>query len=145
MTQNPSDVPPPPPSSPPPVAGGPSSGTSTGLDPRLSSLLAYLFWIVGGILFLAVEKQHQLVRFHAAQSVVLAIAEIAVWVVLFVLSLILGAIPVIGWIISFLAHIAFMIFTFVLWIFMMYKGYQLERFKLPLVGTYAEQLAAKQF
>ena len=38
-----------------------------GLDPRLAGVLAYLFWIIGGILFLATEKQNSVVRFHAAQ------------------------------------------------------------------------------
>ncbi|MFN2433102.1 MAG: DUF4870 domain-containing protein [Gemmatimonadota bacterium] len=139
MTQDPRDVPPPPApyGAQPPVAAG---ATSTGLDPKLSGLLAYLFGIVSGILFLVAEKQHQLVRFHAAQSVVLTI----VLVVVSVLLQILGMIPVLGWIFAFLAGIIFMIGALVLWVFMMIKGYQLEKFKLPWIGDYAEKLAAKQ-
>lgn len=134
MTQTPGDVPPPAPASSTPA------GTTTGLDPKLSGVLAYLFWIVGGILFLAVEKQSQIVRFHAAQSVVLAIAEIAVWIVLMVLS----SIPVLGILFGILSLFIWLLFLFVA-LFCMYKAWNLERYKLPILGNYAEQLAAKQF
>lgn len=130
MTQSPYNVPPP--SGPPPAS---ASGTSTGLDPRLSGVLAYLFWIVGGILFLVVEKQHPIVRFHAAQSVVLAIAEIALYVVIMILGSIL-------WFLWFLLAI-FWLLPLVLRLFLMYKAYLLEGWKLPVLGDYAEKLAAK--
>ena len=133
MTQTPSDVPPP-----VPVQPVPAATTSTGLDPRLSGVLAYLFWIVGGILFLAVEKQSQIVRFHAAQSVVLAIAEIVVWIVFMILS----HIPILGILFGILS-IFFWLFTFLLALFCMYKAYMLERWKLPILGQYAEKLAAR--
>ena len=141
MTEEPRDVPPPPSPAyppPPPPAGGPGR-TSTGLDPKLSGVLAYLFWIVGGILFLVTEKENQLVRFHAAQSVVFSAVGIVVWIVLTVLT----NIPVLGllfWIVS----IVFWLLMLVVWLFLMYKAYQLERYKLPVLGDYAEKLAAKQ-
>ncbi len=148
MTQDPRDVPPGPPPSPgyptepshsvpPPSAA--SAPTSTGLDPKLSGVLAYLFWIVGGILFLATEKQNQVVRFHAAQSVVLAVAEIVVWVAL----MILANIPVLGLLFGILG-IFFWLFALLLALFLMYKAYNLERYRLPLLGDYAEKLATRQ-
>jgi uncharacterized membrane protein len=48
-------------------AAGP---TSSGLDPHLASVLVYLAGWVTGALFLAVERRHAGVRFHAAQAVV---------------------------------------------------------------------------
>jgi uncharacterized membrane protein len=140
MTQTPSDVP----SSAQPSPTGPAGAKSTGLDPKLSGLLCYFLWGVTGILFLVLEHDPR-VRFHAAQSIVVTIVLIVLSVVLTVLSTILGAVPVLGWIVSFLAGIAWMFFVFGLWLFLMYKGYQLEKYKLPFVGGYAEQLAAKQF
>lgn len=47
-----------------------SSPSSTGLDPRLASVLAYSAWWVTGALFLLVERHDETVRFHAAQAVV---------------------------------------------------------------------------
>ena len=108
------------------------------LDPRLSAVLAYLFWIVGGILFLAVEKTNQIVRFHAAQSIVLAVAEIVIWVVLTILAFI----PGLGFLFGML-HLVVWLAFFLLWLFMMYKAYSLERYKLPIIGDYAEKLVSR--
>ena len=47
-----------------------SAPTSTGLDPQLESVLAYVAGWVTGVLFLTVEKRHLGVRVHAAQAVV---------------------------------------------------------------------------
>jgi len=47
------------------------AGTSTGVDPRLASMLCYAAWWVTGLLFLFLEREHRGVRFHAAQSLVL--------------------------------------------------------------------------
>ena len=139
MTQTPGQVPPPVPAQPA------TPGTkSTGLDPKVAGALCYFLWAVTGILFLVLEHDPR-VRFHAAQSIVVSVGLILMSIVLTVLHAILGAIPVLGWIVSFLAGIAWMFFVFGLWLFLMYKGYQLEKYKLPFVGDYAERLAAKQF
>lgn len=45
--------------------------TSTGLDARLASVLCYAGWWVTGLVFLFTERQHHLVRFHAAQSLLI--------------------------------------------------------------------------
>ena len=42
----------------------------TGLDPRVASVLAYSVWWVTGLVFLALERDDDRVRFHAAQSMV---------------------------------------------------------------------------
>lgn len=48
----------------------PAEATTSGLDARLASALAYVAGWVTGALFLAIERRHQGVRFHAAQAVV---------------------------------------------------------------------------
>ncbi len=48
----------------------PAGGSSTGLDPRVASIVAYSAWWVTGLVFLALERSDESVRFHAAQSVV---------------------------------------------------------------------------
>ncbi len=48
----------------------PAGGSSTGLDPRVASVVAYSAWWVTGLVFLALERSDESVRFHAAQSVV---------------------------------------------------------------------------
>ena len=103
-------------------------GSSTGLDPNLAGLLCYLLGLITGIVFLIIEKENRFVRFHAFQS-------LAVFGALFVLSLIAGFIPVIGRLISILLAPVGLI----LWILLMVKAYQGERYKLPVVGDWAEE------
>ena len=121
------------------MSGGPvetqesrNETTSTGLDPNLAGLLCYLLSFVTGIVFLVIEKENRFVRFHAFQSV-------AVFGALFVLSLIAGLIPVIGTLVSYLVAPVGLI----LWVLLMVKAYQGERFKLPVFGDWAEQQSEK--
>jgi uncharacterized membrane protein len=102
--------------------------TSTGMKPNVAGLLCYLAGWITGLIFLLIEKESKFVRFHAIQS-------IAAYVVLFVIYLILWFIPVIGWIINIFLAIG----MFVLWILLMYKAYHGEKFKLPIVGNFAEK------
>jgi uncharacterized membrane protein len=110
----------------------PQEASSTGLDPNLAGLLCYLLSWVTGIVFLIVEKENRFVRFHAYQS-------LAVFGSLSVLSLVAGVIPVIGKLIAFLVGPVWL----VLWILLMVKAYQGERFKIPLAGDWAEEQSGK--
>ena len=58
---------------------------------KVMGILAYLSWLVLIPIFAA--KDSKFARFHANQGIVLAIAEIIVWVVLGILT----KIPLIGW------------------------------------------------
>lgn len=112
-----------------PSTGG-STGT-TGLDPKLSSMLAYLLGIVGGIVFYAISKDGY-VRFHSMQSILLWVAMIVIYFGFMILGFVMPFIMVyFGWIV----WLGF----FVLWILLMIKSYQGEKFKLPLIGDMAEK------
>lgn len=110
---------------------GRDEGTSTGLDPNLAALLSYLLGFVTGILFLVIERRSSYVRFHAYQSTVTFLG-------LVVLQFVCGFVPLIGWIASALLGVA----SLVVWVLMMVKAIQGERYKLPIVGDLAEERAA---
>lgn len=112
----------------PAPTGGSSS--ATGLDPKVSSLLAYLLGIVGGIVFYAISKDGY-VRFHSMQSILLSVAMAVVYVGLMILSFVIPFFLVLGWLVG--------LGFFALWILLMIKAYQGERFKLPLIGQMAEK------
>ncbi len=104
--------------------------TSLGMKPNLAALLSYLAGILTGIIFYLLEKENKFVRFHAMQSII-------TFGFFFVLNIILGFIPVVGWSLMPLVGIV----QLILWIILMVKAYQGEHFKLPIVGDMAEKNA----
>ena len=101
--------------------------TSTGFDANVAAALTYLVGFVSGIIFLLVEKDNKFVRFHAMQSTLVFIGIVAVDILLQIVP-ILGALVVVFIVIPVSA---------ILWLLLMYKAYQGEEFKLPLVGQMA--------
>jgi uncharacterized membrane protein len=98
--------------------------SSTGLEDNLAALLCYVLGWITGLVFLLMEEKSSFVKFHALQS-------LAVFLPLQVMAMV----PFIGWMLApFLTLIGM-----ILWIVLMYKAYHGERFKLPIVGDFAER------
>ncbi len=106
--------------------------TSIGIDENIEGALAYLFGFVTGIILLLIEKKSEFVRFHAMQSTITFIA-------IFVVNLVFGHIPFIGWIISSIVGLIGLI----LWLLGMYMAYRGELYKFPVVGDIAESQLKK--
>jgi uncharacterized membrane protein len=103
--------------------------TSTGLEANLAAALTYLLGFISGIAFLVLEKENRFVRFHALQSVLAFGGITLVW-------LLLNAVPILGFIFGVLVIIPA---SAILWLVLMFKAYQGEEFKLPIVGQIAEE------
>jgi uncharacterized membrane protein len=103
--------------------------TSTGLDANLAAALSYLVGFVTGVIFLVVEKENRFVRFHAMQSTLVFACIVALDILLQIIPL-LGALLVVFLVIPASA---------ILWLFLMFKAYQGEEFKLPVVGPIAAE------
>jgi uncharacterized membrane protein len=101
--------------------------SSTGLDENVAGFFCYLLGFITGIIFLAVEKKSTFVKFHAMQSTITFLS-------LFVISFILGLIPVIG-----LLVYPIWILSLILWLLLMIKALRGERYSLPIVGKMAEE------
>ncbi|MFA5629319.1 MAG: hypothetical protein WC958_03590 [Dehalococcoidales bacterium] len=102
---------------------------SSNIPQNVACMLCYaLFWI-SGIIFLVLEKKDKEVNFHAIQSIVLFGG-------LTVLSLFFNWIPYVGSILNAIIGIS----MFILWIVLMVKTYQGERFKVPVAGDIAEAI-----
>jgi uncharacterized membrane protein len=102
--------------------------TSMGLEANVAALLSYLLGFITGIVFLVIEKDNKFVRFHALQSII-------TFGILFVLGFLLGFMPFIGFMLGYLIWIV----DIILWIILMIKAYQGEKFKLPIIGDIAEK------
>jgi uncharacterized membrane protein len=116
---------------------------SAGMEENLASALCYAFsWITGVVfLVLAPYNQNKTIRFHAFQSIFLAIAIIPVYIVIGILSFILGHVPVLGPIVVMLVYAFLGLGMFCLWLFLMYKAYNKEKLVLPIIGPLAEKQA----
>lgn len=103
--------------------------SSTGLDANLAAALSYLVGFVTGIIFLVVEKDNRFVRFHAMQSTL-------VFAAIVVLDILLQVVPILGALI-----VVFLVIpaSAVLWLLLMFKAYQGEEFKLPVLGRIAAE------
>ncbi len=124
--------------------------SSTGLDPKLGALLSYLLGIIGGIIFLVIEKDNKYVRFHAAQYIVVWIAAVGVGIVFGIGGAILTAIPGIGFIgaiLLFLLGLAYPLILVALAVILMIKAWtdydKGAIFKLPVLGGFAEKIAGQ--
>ncbi len=103
-----------------------------GLQSNIAGALAYFLGPITGILFLLIEKENKFVRFHAMQST-LTFGGI------FVLNIVLGFIPILGWIAGSLLWLV----SLILWIFLMYKAFNNEEYELPVIGDMARKQAEK--
>jgi len=132
-------------------AAGPAGGTATpppppvpavqGLTDNVAAALCYLLGLLTGILFLllAPYSQNRAIRFHALQSIFLNVAWIAVFIALSIISIVLLPIPFLGPILSMIMHLGANLGFFILWLMLMYKAYNNERWVLPVIGPLAEK------
>ena len=133
-------VPPPPQSVPPPP---PVSAAGSGLSSNVAAALSYLVGFITGILFLVMEpyKRDPFVRFHAFQSIFFSIAMFVfqiVWSIAMGLMFSFGMLGLLG-----LIGTLFGLAVFVLWLFLMFKAYNNERFMIPYIGEFALKQAGK--
>ncbi|MFD1031280.1 DUF4870 domain-containing protein [Metaplanococcus flavidus] len=87
--------------------------TSFGLSENVAGSLTYLFGFISGFLMLIMERENHFVRYHALQSIYITVVFVSVY-------LLLGALPIIGWI----STMALISAGMVLWIILMLDAYK---------------------
>jgi uncharacterized membrane protein len=127
----------------PGYAPQPAGAQAAGLTDNMACALCYLLGLLTGVLFLVLApyNQNRLIRFHAFQSIFLHLAMIAVMIGVVLVTGILHLIPFVGVMISFVLYPIIGLGSFVLWLLLMYKAYNGERWVLPVVGPLAEKQA----
>jgi len=129
-----------------PAGGGAAASalgpTSMGMQANVAAGLSYIFGWVTGLIFYLSEKQNSFVRFHAMQSILFSVGLIVLYVAVWVLD-ILFAIANVG-ILAILFGCLFWLVglaAFVVWIILLINAFQGKKFKLPVIGDYAERYA----
>jgi uncharacterized membrane protein len=127
---------------PPPQQPQSAPQAGAGMQDNLAGALSYVLGLVTGIIFLVVAPMNQrpFVRFHAFQSILFSIAWFALWIVLGIVTSFLSILSLVLLPIELLIALA----GFLLWLFLMWKAYNNEMWKLPVLGNIAEQQARKQ-
>lgn len=123
--------------------------SAIGLDGNVAAALGYPIGIIALILIF-IEKDNKFVRFHAIQSLlwglVMTIAVIVIGIVGTIIALAAGAASgTLGWIIGIivmLLYLVWLVATLGGMIYAAIKAYGNERFKLPIVGNFAEKWSA---
>lgn len=131
-------------------AGAPGNGpadttyaaptAATGLSDNVAGALCYVLGLITGVLFLVLApyNQSKFVRFHAFQAIFFHVAWIALWVFDTAIAVMLP------WSLHLLVSLFWMLIALgglVIWVLLLVKAYQGERFKLPVIGDLAEKQA----
>jgi uncharacterized membrane protein len=113
------------------------------MDEKVAGLLCYVLGWVTGLIFYFIDKRPY-VRFHAAQSIVvfggLHILSIVVGM-FFGFSLLAGGLS--GFSIGYAFYGLVNVIVLILWILLMVKAYQGERFRVPIAADLAEKFFGK--
>jgi uncharacterized membrane protein len=100
--------------------------SATGLPKNTAAALSYVLGPVTGVVFYLIEKDPY-VKFHAMQSTVVFLALFILQWVFGITIILLPLVPLIS------------ILGFVLWLLLIYKAWQGEKFEVPVLGKYAKQ------
>lgn len=122
------------------------SGAQSGLAENVAGGLCYVLGWLTGLIFLLIDKR-PFVKFHAAQSIV-------VFGALHVIQLILGFVFGFGWMSGHRGSMVSWAFAglllnllslacLVLWVLLMVKAFQGQKFRVPVAADFAEQLVGK--
>ena len=143
--------PPPAPSSDPnPAESAPllAADEGTTLDPNIAAALCAALPLVGGIVFLVLEKRNAFVRFWAMQSVFFGAFFMGVSILIKIAIFILAFIPILGWLVGLLlllALFAFLAGCCIVWVISIIKAFSNKEWEIPYLGKLArKQLAAGQ-
>jgi uncharacterized membrane protein len=124
-----------------PAASTPATSVSVQPKDRLAAALAYITFIPAVALVLVEPfKRNRFVRFHAFQSIFLAVATILAAIALRTLYALLALIPVVGYLLAWLAMAVAVLGWVILWLVLLVKALQGETFRLPWIGSLAEKV-----
>lgn len=116
---------------------------SVNLRENLAGFVSYVSFVPALIfLFVAPYRRNPFVRFHSVQCLLCWLVGIVAGVLLRVLGLLLLFLPVVGPLLLVLVIAFVVIAALMIWVVLMVKAFQGERFALPVIGAVAAQYSA---
>jgi uncharacterized membrane protein len=119
--------------------GGPMETTMTTPQSRTVAALSYLLFFVTGLIFFFLDPydKDEFIRFHARQSIVFSVAWIAMLIIFAVFIAVLP--PSLGWLLAGIRNLLNLLLA-IYWVFLMYKAYRGEYYRIPELADRAEGL-----
>jgi uncharacterized membrane protein len=121
-----------------------SQGTQSGMSENVAGLLCYVLGWLTGIIFFLIDKR-PFVRFHAAQSIVvfggLHVINIGLGIIFGAGVMMMGGFGAFGMGAALYGLIGLV--ALILWILLMVKAYQGEKFEVPVAAGIAKSFAGK--
>jgi uncharacterized membrane protein len=123
-------------------AAQPVTAPAGAMTDNVAGMLAYVT-IIPAMLFLVIEpySKSRFVRFHSFQNIFLHVAGLVLWIALFIVSMVLAFIPILGHIVAFLLWMCLSVGLLIVWIILLLKANQGQMWKLPIIGDMAEKQA----
>ena len=123
---------------------GQPAPAAAGMEDNVAGALCYFFTVITGVVFLVLEpyNKNKIIRFHAFQAIFFGLGAFAVNIAMTIFSTILRSFLNYSlYFIPALLSLAVGLALFGVWILLMYKAYNREYFKLPIIGDLAEKQA----
>lgn len=102
------------------------SSSSTGLKKETAGALSYVLGPITGVIFLVLEKD-SFVHYHAMQSIIFSIAVFALNTLLTITVIFAPLVPLL------------VLGEFILWLLLIYKASQGEKWEIPVLGKYVQK------
>jgi uncharacterized membrane protein len=120
----------------------PGQAAQTGMSENVAAFLCYLVGWITGLIFFVIDKR-PFVRFHAAQSIVvfggLHILQIAFGIIFGMGFMMMGGFGAFGLGAALYGLVGLV--AFILWILLMVKAYQHEKFEVPIAAGIAKSFS----
>ena len=118
----------------------PPPAAAVGMGDNVAAALSYVLGLITGIIFLVLApyNQSKFVRFHAFQAIFFHVFWIGLWILETILTVMM---PFGLHMLTTLLAMVLSLGGLVIWIILILKAYQGERFKLPIIGDLAEKQA----
>ena len=118
---------------------------STGLPANIAAALSCIFTLVGGVVFLVLERKDRFVRFYSMQSIILGTVALLVWISVEVVDFIFRNIPLIGGLLHWLLYALNSVFSLVwiaVYLIVIVQAFRGKEWQIPYLGKLARRQPA---
>ena len=127
-----------PPPPPPPIGGGPGAPMGGNVSPNRTFMIVLSYLWILFLVPLLVEKEDQEVQWHARHGLVISVAELILWIAVWIVSMAASFVDFLGCT-GCILYLVVWIGVLVVRILCIVKGVNGQRFLIPGISQYADR------